>query len=309
MHYFLRILLLVLIATGLQAQQNPQYTQFMFNKLYFNPAYAGSKRVSSLSLLYRQQWAGMDGAPRTQTFNFHAPLLKERLGLGLSVTNDAIGLTNMWNVEGSYSYRIPVNEDAFFSAGLRTSIRSIQMRWDQADPTQLLDNTIPGAESSKIVPNFGFGLYYDNPNFYVGFSIPHLINSNIDFTEGTATASIEPRLERHYYLMGGLILDLTPNIKFKPAAMIKAVARSPLDLDVNASFLFYEKFWAGLTFRLGESIDGVIQYVFSKRFRLGLAYDFPTNRLRQFNQGSFEVFVEYNFVMRQDLKLHNPRFF
>ena len=291
----------------LMAQQDAQYTQFMFNKLYFNPAYAGSKRTFCMSAVYRQQWLGIDGAPRTQTFNIHAPILKQRVGLGLSVTNDNIGFTNMWNVETSYAYRIPVAEDSYFSIGMRGSVNFVQVRWDQADPTQLLDGSIPGANASKVLPNFGFGLYYDNPRYYVGFSIPHLFNSKMDFTEDNVTG-IEPKLERHYFLMGGLIIDLSKAVKFKPAVMFKYVPRSPFDMDLNVSFLFLDKLWAGVTYRLGDSVDGVLQYAFTPNFKLGLGYDYTLTKLQRYNSGSIEVMLEYCF-MSKNVMVHNPRYF
>ncbi|MCP4442658.1 MAG: type IX secretion system membrane protein PorP/SprF [Aureispira sp.] len=308
MRYSLLLVVFLGTSMGLKAQQDAQYTQFMFNKLYFNPAYAGSKEALNVSAIYRKQWLGIKGSPQTATLNLHAPVFKNRIGLGLSVTNDQLGFSNSWNIETSYSYRIKFKNKHTLSMGLRGSASFYQVRWDKADPTQLMDGTIPGALATKILPNFGAGVYYDAPRFYVGFSIPHIFENRIDFTDNK-NSSIEPRLGRHYFLMGGAIFDIARNVKLKPAAMLKFTPNSPFDMDINISFLFWERFWAGVTYRLGDSIDLILQYQFNSQFKLGIAYDFTLTKLQQYNAGSFEVMLEVNFVKNKNMHLRNPRYF
>lgn len=306
--FFTILFLCLASAFALKAQQDAHYTQFMFNKLYFNPAYAGAKEALSVSAIYRQQWLGMPGAPRTAMLNLHAPVLNNRVGLGLSISNDQIGLTSFWNVEGSYSYRIPMGEDGVLSLGLRSSLYFMQVRWDRASPTQTMDGSIPGGEASKVLPNFGAGAYYENSIFYVGLATPRLFRNKIDFVETNQTA-IEPRLERHIFLTGGLVINLSENVKFQPNVMFKYVRNSPFDMDLNASFVFHERFLAGITYRLGDSVDGMLQFKATPQLMLGMAYDYTISRLQRFNAGSIEVFIEYTFSAPDNLRMTNPRFF
>lgn len=288
-------------------QQDPQYSQFMFNKMYFNPAYAGSQDAFCLSAIYRHQWIGIAGAPQTATLLGHGAVLKNKLGLGMSITYDQIGFTNRMDVETNYAYRILFKNNSFLSIGLRGSIYYLQIRWDQAKPVDVADNTIPGASMSKIFPNFGAGVYYQAKNFYLGFSVPHIFRNRIEFTDNI-NATIEPTIQQHYFGMGGMSFDLNPNVSLQTNILCKYVAGAPFDMDLNVSVVFLKKLLVGLTYRLGDSVDALVRWRITSNFQLAFAYDFSVSQLQRFNAGSVEAMLQYNFYKKID-KVHNPRFF
>lgn len=301
------LLLAILFVGQVVAQQDAQYTQFMFNKVYFNPAYAGSKKVFCLSGIYRKQWIGIERAPQTATLNGHGSVWKNRIGLGASITYDQIGFTDKVDLETNYSYFIRFKDASFLSIGLRGSVSYMQIRWDQADPTQDFDSSIPGAATSKFLPNFGAGVYYQSKHWYAGFSVPHIFQNKLDFSTNGST-SIEPKLRQHFFLMGGLSFDIAKKVQIQPNVLFKYVVNAPLDMDINLSFVFFEKILAGVTYRLGDSVDFLIQWRIAPQIQIAFAYDVTTTRLQQYNAGTIEVMLEYCFIKKNE-KVNNPRFF
>ncbi|MFK7798294.1 MAG: type IX secretion system membrane protein PorP/SprF [Aureispira sp.] len=290
------------------AQQEAQFTQFMFNKLYYNPAYAGSKKNLCLSGIYRKQWIGIERAPESATLHGHGAVLKNRLGLGLSVNYDKIGFTNQVNIATNYAYIIRFKKENFLSIGLRASLGYTQIRWEAAAPTQVGDQAIPGGVSSKVQPNFGAGLYYQAKHWYVGFSVPNLFEQELDFTPTNIGASVVPKIRQHYYWMGGLSFDIAKNVQIQPNVLFKYVANTPLDMDLNLSFVFFEKFLFGTTFRLGDSFDVLIKWQVASQLQIAFAYDITYTPLQQYNAGTIEAMVEYCFIKKNE-KVNNPRFF
>lgn len=305
--YTLLLMLLLLFAYSSQAQQDAQYTQFMLNKLYFNPAYAGAKKNLCLSCLYRKQWIGIERAPQTATFNGHGSVWKNRIGLGLSVTYDQIGFTDKVDFETSYSYIIRFKNESFLSIGLRGSVSYMQIRWDEASPTQTFDNSIPSGVTSKVLPNFGAGVYYQAKHWYAGFSVPRILQNKLDFST-TSTASIEPLLKPHFFMMGGLSFDIAKNVEIQPNVMFKYVVNAPFDMDINLSFVFFQKILAGVTYRLGDSVDFLLQWRIMHSLQIGFSYDISVTQLQQYNAGTIEALIEYCFIKKNE-KVHNPRFF
>lgn len=315
-----RIILLSLsfvLATAMFAQQDAQYTQFMFNKLAYNPAYAGSYETTCITCLYRTQWVGIEGAPTSITLGAHAPLMNRKVGVGLNLAYDDIGFTRRINASLAYSYRIKVGQGAL-ALGVQGTLESLRVDWDEADPTQLFDNSIPTGTPSKFAPNFGAGLYYNSERFYVGLSVPHILDTNIDFGADAVntTAELISNQERHYFLMAGVVVDLGEKVRMKPAFLAKYVQDAPFDADINLSFLFYDRVWLGATYRLGgssqkgfgESIDAVLQLYLTQQLKLGVAYDFTLSELADYSDGTFEVSLDYCFKYKK-AKLINPRFF
>lgn len=304
---FIVILAFIFASIGVQAQQDAQYSLFMLNKLYFNPAYAGGKKVFSLSAIYRKQWIGITGAPQTITINAHAPIWKQRMGLGLSITNDQIGLTDRWSFDLNYAYRIKFKNESVLSLGIRGNISYMTIRWDNAKLTQVFDQSVPGAVSSKVLPNFGAGAFYQARNWYVGFSMPRLFRNRIDFNNN-ANSTLEPELHQHYFLMGGVSFKIAKNVEIQPNILFKYVPNTPFDADINLSFVFFEKLLVGITYRVGDSIDGLVQWRIAPQFTISFAYDFTLTQLQQYNAGSIDVMLEYCFFKKAK-RLHNPRFF
>jgi type IX secretion system PorP/SprF family membrane protein len=292
-------------------QQQAHYTQFVFNKLAFNPAYAGSKEAMSASILTRNQWIGFEGAPSTQLMSFHAPILKNRVGLGASLVRDKIGISNDIGLNIAYAYRVKIKKSTF-SLGLQTSFRNISIDWSSTTPTQLGDNVIPMGNPSIFKMNIGLGAYYANDNFFAGISIPFLIEGETGIIASLSDETIRtPFEQRHYFATIGGIFNLVGGgvLKLQPSILVKYVNNAPADLDINTFFIFQDKFWFGVTYRYEDSVDGVVQFQVTPELRLGMAYDFTLSELKDYNQGSLEVMLEYNFTPKAKDKLLNPRHF
>ena len=300
----------------LKAQQDAQYTQFMFNKLSLNPGYAISTDYACVSCLHRSQWVGLEGAPTSQSLNVRLPYYKRHMGVGISINHDVIGPTNSWLFSAIYAYRIQIGKGNL-GIGLQGSLRSYKVDWNQTVAIQSGDGLIPTGESTKTLPNFGFGLYYHTPKYYIGLSVPHLLDGDLTVFQGLGLANNldYSREERHAFLMAGTILKVNQNVKFKPAFIMKYVKDAPFDMDFNGSFIFFDKLWAGLTYRLGgfhesigESLDLVLQYQLTPAIRAGFAYDFTLSKVRMHNSGTYEIMLDYCLNPGKD-RLTNPRFF
>lgn len=309
-----RFILLVGLLMGngmlasVQAQQDAQYTQFMFNKLFFNPAYAGSKKALCLNGLYRKQWIGIDRAPQSATLQGHGAVWKNRIGLGASIDYDQIGFTDNINLATNYSYIIRFRRDNFLSLGLRASLSYLQIRWGEANPSQDNDQAIPSSGlNSTLMPNFGAGIYYESKHWYAGLSVPHLFENQLEFAVQN-NGGVTPRLRQHYYLMGGLNYKIARDVDIQPNILFKYVGNAPLDVDINLSFVFLERFLAGVTYRVGDSIDLMVRWQIAPQFQIAFAYDITLSPLQQYNAGTVETMLQYCFLPKYE-KVNNPRFF
>ncbi len=300
----------------LLAQQEEQYTQFMFYKLGFNPGYAGSQDGITISALVRSQWMGFEGAPQTQLVTFNMPLLNDRIGVGASVLRQTIGVTSYYTAEGVYAYRIPVGRGTL-GLGLQGSVRLLRVNYTDLEGTQSIDidNAVPGAIQSKYVPNFGFGAYYSTERYYLGLSAPRLLQNNINLAD---EQNLINRERRHYYFMGGLLLPLGEKVEFQPQMLLKYVPATPFDGDVNFNLVFVEKYTAGLSYRIGgaknnnagEAISLLLAAQLTDHILLGMSYDATLTELRHFSNGTMEVALRYSVGGRSTGKGYvNPRFF
>jgi type IX secretion system PorP/SprF family membrane protein len=300
--------LLVLMTLNSWAQQQAMYTQYMFNGLALNPAYAGSHQTLEFTALAREQWTGLDGAPSTQTFTMHTPLRNRSIGVGLSLIHDQIGVTNQYGVYGAYSYRIQFNNRGVLSMGLQVGFTSYQEELSQLagairDPN---DPNFTADQVSKFMPNFGTGLYYYTQRFYLGLSSPHLIQNKLDDIEST---DVDSKQRRHYFFTTGYVFDLSHSVKFKPNLLIKAVEGAPVEADINLNFLIQEVVWAGVSYRSFDSFDAVLQLNISDQFSIGYAYDFATTtELRRVHSGSHEFMLNYRIKPARHRML-TPRYF
>jgi len=308
--YLILSLCVCLLSFNSQGQQDLQYTQFMFNKLNFNPAYAGSKSSFYLSAIYRKQWIGINRAPQTVTLNGHGAVLENRLGLGLSLTYDEIGFSNRVSIESSYAYIIRFKNKSFFSLGLRGSIYYSQIRWDQADLIDNFDVAIPQSMTSTILPNFGAGAYYETKSFYVGLSVPHIFVNEGDFEIPASNGTVEPDFTQHYYLMGGFTFDLSEKVQIQQNFLLKYVVNAPMAIDINLSFVFLRRILFGVTYRVGSSISAIVQIQATPQLGIAAAYDYSTNALKEHNSGTIEAMLSYWFVKNKNIdELYNERFF
>jgi type IX secretion system PorP/SprF family membrane protein len=313
MKKLLVLLFAVGMTVGLSAQQGVQYTNFMFNKLGLNPAYAGSHEVPCLSAIHRSQWIGFEGAPTSQSVNFHTPIFGKRVGFGVNLQHDQIGPTDSYWANLSYAYRMPIKKGTL-SLGLQASMRSYQVNLADARAIELNDPAVMTGDANKILPNFGVGAYYLSDLFYAGVSIPYVVKNDISFYDGLNGNSDFAREEPHVYAMAGMKVPVSKKVALKPALLVKYVADAPIDLDIHASFIFNDMIGVGGTYRLGgfdysggDSFDALVHVNFGK-FKIGTAYDFSLSQVKEYQDGTFEVFIEY-CMKKKDDKLTNPRFF
>ncbi len=303
-------LLFFLFTALLSAQQDAQYTQYMYNTMSVNPAYAGSRGHMSIAGLHRSQWVGLDGAPKTQTFNMHSPLGYSGVGLGFSVVNDQIGPTSETYFDLDFSYTIQLAQESRLSFGLKASghlldVRFSELNQDVSNPGGP-DPTLQQDIRNKFSPNIGGGVYYHTERFYAGLSVPRILETS-HFDESSLTTANE---QMNFYLITGYVLDLDAFWKFKPALLVKVAQGAPLQLDLSANFMYNDKFIMGLAYRWDAAFSALVGFQISPSFLVGLAYDREITELGQavFNDGSFEIILRYDFIKVKG-NVKSPRFF
>ena len=307
----LTITLLICVLWGIKAQQDAQYTQYMYNTIAVNPAYAGSRGVFSLTGLHRSQWVGLDGAPNTQTLNFNTPV-SNRVGIGLSIVNDEIGNgTNQDTYfDGVFSYTVPTSENGKLSFGLKAGGHLLNIDFNKlANYRMELNPTDQNNIDRKFSPNFGAGIYYHTDKFYAGVSVPNFLKTE-HFNESGTNNSFLATERMNFYVITGYVFDLNTNTKFKPAVLVKAVEGAPLQVDASLNFMLNEKFTLGAAYRWDAAVSALFGFQISDQFMLGLAYDREITELggTAFNAGSFEVLLRYELFTRYKRVL-TPRFF
>ncbi len=299
--YVLLLAPCLFLNTKSSAQQQGMYSQYMFNGLALNPAYAGSHEALSFSTLFRKQWTGMKGSPSTQTFSAHSPLKKKRkVALGFVFSNDLIGVTKQINVNFAYAYRIPVGKYGRLSFGLQggfsnynNALTKIYLG-DKSDP-------IYAQNSQSFAPVVGAGIYYYAKNFYAGLSSPQLISYQNKSAQDLGMKQIS-----HYFITSGYVFDLSKSLKFKPNVLVKMVTGAPVQIDINANLLINGIVSIGASYRSLESISAILQLDITDQLRFGYAYDLPVgSKLGNFNGGSHEMMLNFIIPMRKERKLYN----
>lgn len=287
-----------------QAQQDPLFSQYMFNMLAVNPAYAGSADVFTVMALSRHQWVGFAGAPSTQTILAHTPLKKQNMALGFSVLNDKVGPTRQTGVYGDYAYRIRTGANTRLAFGLKGGVNLYQA--DLAALTSVDPDNANVNVKGQAMPNFGFGMFWQSDRYYVGISVPKLLENAIDVVDQVGLVT-DPEV-RHYFLTGGYVMDLDRAVKFKPSFLLRMVNGAPLSLDVNANFLFRERIWLGAMYRVGNAFGVLGQYQVNDQFRVGYAFDLTTTKLGAYNAGTHEIMLNYDLRFFTGRTV-SPRFF
>ncbi|CAL65044.1 PorP/SprF family type IX secretion system membrane protein [Christiangramia forsetii] len=296
-------LLLIFISLGGYAQQDAQYTQYMYNTSLFNPAYVGSEDFLKISGVYRSQWVGLDGAPETLSFSINDRIGKN-VGLGGSVISDKIGPSSETIINADFSYTLDF-ENTALAFGLKASANLLNVDFtrltgpDDPDFNQNIDN--------RFTPNIGAGVYYYSNKFYVGFSVPQLLETeHYKNNENSDTFLAKERF--HTYFMGGYVFDLNPELKLKPAYLLKVTDGAPLQVDISANLLFSEKFTLGASYRLNSAVSALAGFQIFDSVFIGYSYDADTTRLRTYNDGSHEIVLRFD--IRDALNYTNsPRFF
>ena len=299
-----RILLFVLMFTGVFsfAQQDAQFTQYMYNTININPAYAGSRGALSMFALHRTQWVGLDGAPVTNTVSLNTPINQSNLGLGVSLINDKIGPTTENTISADLSYTMQTSETWKLSFGIKATANLFDL-----DPSKLnpVDATDPSLQNyNKFSPNIGAGLYLHSDKAYVGFSVPNFIQTNR--YDDNEVAIFKERIS--YYLIAGYVFNFNDYVKFKPALLTKMIEGAPLQVDVSGNFMFYNKFMVGLSYRWSASVSAMAGFQVSDGLYVGYGYDRETTNLNNYNSGSHEIYLRYE-LFKNIGKITTPRFF
>jgi len=315
---YIAILVLILLGTySSSAQQDPQYTQYMYNTQVINPAYAGSREALSFGLLGRTQWVNFEGAPKTGTFTINSPIgILGNMGLGLSIVHDELGPAVESNVNIDYSYTINTSADDKVSFGLKAGLDLLDVDFTKlniADAGDIFENNV----DSKIQPQIGAGVYYHTQKFYAGLSVPNFLNtkhfdeSQIDnlINDPLGLAGETTAAERlHYFLIAGYVFDLNENLKFKPATLIKLVSGAPLEWDASANFLINEKFTIGASYRWSAALSAMAGFQVSDEIFIGVGYDYQTTDIETYSSGSYEIFLRFD-VFKKPERVLTPRFF
>ena len=309
----------IFLSGSIKAQQDIQFTQFVFNGLALNPAYAGYKEVTNLNLMYRAQWTGLSGAPQTTSASIDGLTQNEKVGLGFQVLQDKLGAQTNLNVYGSYAYRLILGEFARLSFGVAVganqySIDGSKLYTVDQDPSKAT------LTQSIIQPDLKAGIFYANEKFFIALSGTDLFSS----FETYNPSYLVIKTARHYYFQTGGLITLNPNLQFKPSIIARTDFRGPTNIDLNMFLLFGDRLWLGTTYRTGvklfyntqlqsdlissDSFSIILQYYFSQRFRFGYSYDYSLNALNNISNGSHEISLGYTFFSRHP-HLACPRFF
>lgn len=285
------------------AQQDSQYTQYMYNTITVNPAYAGSRGMLSIFGLHRSQWIGLDGAPRTNAFSVNTPLNGNHLGLGVSIVNDKIGPTVENTFSADLSYTVPTSETFKLSFGIKGTANLFNIDMNKLDIKDQGDKQFQNLDG-KFSPNIGAGIYLHSDKAYVGLSVPNFIES--DRYDDDQVAIFKEKI--NYYFIAGYVFDINPSIQFKPALLTKLVQGAPLQVDVSGNFMFDEKFVLGLGYRWDASVSAMAGFQVSEGLYVGYAYDHETTRLQKYNSGSHEIFLRFE-LFNSYSRITSPRFF
>ena len=305
-----RLLLLVMLlaAPGAHAQQQAMFTQYMFNGLAINPAYAGSHEAISITGLAREQWTGLPGSPSTQTFSVHSPIRFRQASVGLLLSRDDQDISRQYGVFASYAYRIPVarGQLSFGLQGGFTQARMALTSLHIVTPGDQWDPAFGQNLKTRLLPNVGAGLYYHAERYYLGFSVPQLMQHSLDKSDNVVYG--QAQLVRHYFLTGGYVFDLNPYLKFKPNFLLKSATGAPIEADFNANLLICETLWVGLGYRSFDALNALLELQISPTLRLGYAYDYTVSGLRQVQSGSHEFVLNYTIKLSKEAIL-SPRYF
>lgn len=284
------------------AQQDAQFTQYMYNTININPAYAGSRGALSIFGLHRTQWVGLEGAPVTNAVSINTPLNSNNLGLGVSIINDKIGPTHENTISADLSYTVPTSETFKLSFGVKATANLFDLDVTRLNPAD--DDPALHDYSNKFTPNIGAGVYWHSDKAYVGLSVPNFIQTNR--YDDNEVAIFKEQI--NYYLIAGYVFDLNSSIKFKPAILTKMVKGAPLQMDVSGNFMFNDKFTVGVAYRWSAALSAMVGFQVSEGLYIGYGYDHETTNLNNYNSGSHEIFLRYE-IFKNNNKIITPRFF
>ena len=302
----LSVLVMCLAVLQSQAQQDVMVSQYMFNGLLLNPAYSGSHKYITSTLMHRSQWIKLDGAPVTSILAVDGPVKDLNMGLGLIVMHDQIGATDQTDVHANYSYHIKLGNGKL-AFGIKAGVSRYLFHTDQLVYWDENDDVYNGESQTAWLPKFGCGMYYYSDKWFAGFSVPTLIAYDKNYTFG-ADINKSSLVDRHYMATTGIILKLNENFKMKPSTLVKFVPSAPVQADFNLNILYKDQFWMGASYRTGDAVAAIIEYQTNFRFRIGYSYDFTLSNIRRYSNGTHEIMIGYDFG-KDIVKTKTPRFF
>ena len=306
MKRIIKTLFFLLIPVSVFSQLIPVTDQYILNPITINPALAGSRGALNVAAFFRKQWVGIKGAPETLTLSGDAPFFNEKIGLGLTIKSDKIGVTKETQIITSYSYKLDVNEGGTLAFGLGAGLTTTNTAWsdlialDPGDEYYLIDSRI------YVVPNFSFGTYYTYKNHSIGFSIPKFFGYKFNFGTNKYNLTINPG-KYSYLLNYGYLVNINPKLKFFPSTLISLTPGEKVLFDINLYFNYIDRFWAGLSYRNGRSIAGLFQYQVNNQIRVAYSYDIDVSKLARYSNGSHEIMLRYEFHYKIDVA--NPLIF
>ncbi len=298
---------ILILSIKVKAQQDPMISQYMFNGLFLNPAYAGSHKYFSSSLLHRTQWVNFPGAPKTSLLAVDGliPTKSENMGIGLIVAHDRIGATEQTDIYANYAYQLKLKKGKL-AFGLKAGATNYVFKSDNLIVWDANDDVFTGRRTAWL-PKFGAGAYYFCDNWYAGISVPTLVaydanhNFNFDVNKGSF-------VNRHYYAYGGYVFKLNEKFKLKPSALIKYLPAAPIEADINLNLLYKDQFWFGASYRSKDAVVIMVEYQTNSRFRVGYAFDYTTSKIRKYSTGTHEIMIGYDFG-KTVIKEKSPRYF
>ncbi|MFD2909028.1 type IX secretion system membrane protein PorP/SprF [Flavobacterium ardleyense] len=303
------IFIVTLVAGASYGQQDSQFTNYMYNTINVNPAYAGSRGVLSIFGLHRSQWVGLDGAPKTNTFSLNTPINNSNFGLGVSIVNDRIGPSDENSISADVSYSIQTSENYKLSFGIKATANLLNVDFTKLNIFNPNDNLAQYNVDNKFSPNVGAGVYFHSNKTYFGLSVPNFLETKHFDKEGaTFSANSVASEKMHYYFIAGHVFDLSSSVKLKPALLTKLVQGAPLQVDVSANFLFNDKFTLGGAYRWDAAASLLAGFQVSDAWFIGYGYDLEVTKLANYNSGSHEIFLRYELFKNYN-KVVSPRFF
>ena len=300
-------LLITMLGLGAFAQQDALFSQYMFNKLIINPAYAGSRDGLSMTLVGRRQWVGIDDAPQTLSFSIQSPLRNEHIGLGFYCYTDVLGPFQSSGAIGTFAYRLRLGR-GHLSFGLQGGIKYNTFDINKITVPDQGDALLTDGYSKKVIPDANFGIYYNTNRFYVGLSSKHLFEAEYGYIENSLDESVYGTLMRHFYAMAGVAIPLSDHLVLRPSTLLKYTQNAPLQADINASLLINNVLWLGVSYRTSRAVVFLAELVIAEKLRVGYSYDLYLNEIQHYNSGSHEIMLEYNIPVIKNRML-TPRYF
>lgn len=301
--------MLIFFCIDIYSQQDSQFTQYMYNTININPAYAGSRGVMSVFGLYRNQWVGLDGAPVTMAGSFNTPIANSNIGLGLSVLKDEIGPSDETSISADISYSIPTSERFKLSFGVKATANLLNIDFTKLNIYNPTDPRFQNSVDNRFSPNVGAGLYFHSDKTYLGVSVPNILETKHFDQSSTSNSDSFVATERmHYYFIAGHVFYLSPSLQFKPAVLTKMVQGAPLQVDVSGNFLINEKLTLGVAYRWDAAMSAMAGFQVNDSWFIGYGYDLETTKLGNYNSGSHEIFLRYELFQNYD-RVISPRFF